>query len=121
MKAKDLILRVVNKIDNEKYEIKEFKPYIAYESFVSGILADTEILMPTGIKDKDEKMIYEGDYIGIDLEPEEFEYPMCVGWDKKREEWALYIRGSREYSMNDFPSDVFLIIGNEYTGFKDYH
>ena len=63
MKAKDLVLKVVNETEDGKYEIKEFKSYMTYESFVGNILADAEILRPTGIKDVTGKQIYEGDIV----------------------------------------------------------
>ncbi|WMJ81947.1 YopX family protein [Clostridium sp. MB40-C1] len=66
MKAKDLTLRVVNETEKDKFEIKEFKPYITYESFIGCILGDAEILRPIGIKDVGEKMIYENYIIAVE-------------------------------------------------------
>lgn len=60
MKAKDLVLRVVNELEDGKFEFKEFKPYMTYESFIGCILGDAEILRPTGFIDVKGKEIYEG-------------------------------------------------------------
>ena len=49
MKAKDLVLKVVNEIEEGKFEFNDFKPYMSYESFIGCILADAEILRPTGL------------------------------------------------------------------------
>lgn len=68
MKARDFTLKVVNEIEKGKFELKEFKPYMSYESFIGCILADAEILRPTGVKDKNAQMIYEGDIVDITFE-----------------------------------------------------
>lgn len=59
MKAKDLTLRVVNETKDGRFEIKEFKPYMAYETFIGCILNNAEILRPTGVLDTEGNMIYE--------------------------------------------------------------
>ena len=114
MKAKDLILRVVNEVEKGKFEIKEFKPYMNYENFIGTILADAEILRPTGLKDRQGREIYEGDYLGIELDYEEFAHPMCVQWSETKHNWSLCIEGCYEYDLDEF--DDYLIIGNEYQG-----
>lgn len=114
MKAKDLVLRVVNEVEEGKFEIKEFKPYMTYESFIGTILADAEILRPTGLKDRLGREIYEGDYLGVELDYEEFNNPLCVTWDDENSRWSLCINGCNEYNLDDFYD--YLIIGNEYQG-----
>lgn len=118
MKAKDLVLRVVNEIENGKYEIREFKPYMGYESFVGCITGDAEILLPTGIKDEKGNMIYKGDYLCISGEDEDYKNPICVEFNEYKGKWGLYINGCEEWEMDDFDSDSYLIIGNKYTGLK---
>ncbi len=65
MKSKELTLRVVNETEEGKFEVKEFKPYMSYESFIGCILGDAEILRPTGLRDKHDNAIYEGDIVEI--------------------------------------------------------
>lgn len=65
MKAKDLVLRVVNEIEEGKFEIKSFKPYMAYESFIGCILWDAEILRPNGMTDSEYNEIIEGDIVEV--------------------------------------------------------
>lgn len=119
MKAKDLILKIVNEIDKGKYEILEFKPYMAYESFIGCILADAEILLPTGIKDKNRNMIYQGDYLcvnGKNGKDEDYRRPVCVEFNKDKGKWCLYREGYEKFEIDDFDSGSYLIIGNKYTG-----
>ncbi|MBB6625239.1 hypothetical protein H7E67_17625 [Clostridium gasigenes] len=66
MKAKDFTLKVVNEIDEDKFELVEFKPYMTYASCINCILGDAEILRPTGIKDIEGKMIYENYIIEVE-------------------------------------------------------
>lgn len=66
MKAKDFKLKVVNEIENGKFEIEEFMPFMAYEDFVGCILGDAEILRPTGIYDIEGNMIYENYIIKVE-------------------------------------------------------
>ena len=63
MKAKDLVLKVVNEVKDGKYEIEEFKPYMTYQNFIGCILGDAEILRPTGVEDVTGKEIYEKDIV----------------------------------------------------------
>lgn len=114
MKAKDFALKVVNEIEEDKFEIKEFKPYMSYESFIGCIVPEAEILRPTGSKDRKGKEIYEGDYLGTDLEYDEFINPLCVYWNDKENRWSLSINGCKEYNLDEF--DEYIIIGNKYQG-----
>lgn len=66
MKAKDFTLKAVNEIDENKFELVDFKPYITYTSCINCILGDAEILRPTGIKDIEGKMIYENYIIEVE-------------------------------------------------------
>ncbi|WP_010295949.1 YopX family protein [Clostridium senegalense] len=102
MKAKELTLRVVNEIEEGKFELKEFKPYMTYESFIGCILGEAEILRPTGRKDRNNREIYESDYLGVELEYDEFINPMCVTWNDKKCCWSLYINGCHEYDLDEF-------------------
>lgn len=63
MKAKDLVLKVVNQTDDGKFELLEFSPCMDNEELIKYILADAEILRPTGEKDIKGKEIYEGDIV----------------------------------------------------------
>lgn len=63
MKAKDLVLKVVNQTDDGKFKFLEFSPCMDNEKLVKYILADAEILRPTGEKDINGKEIYEGDIV----------------------------------------------------------
>lgn len=65
MKAKEFTLKVVNEVRKGKFEIKEFKPYMSYESFIGCILGEAEILKSTGLTDKNDNAIYEGDIVEI--------------------------------------------------------
>lgn len=66
MKAKDFTLKVVNEIEDNNFEILNFKPYMSYESFIGRILGDAEILRPTGITDVEDDMIYENYIIEVE-------------------------------------------------------
>lgn len=66
MKAKDFTLKVVNEINDNEFELLDFKPYMSYESFIGCILGDTEILRPTGVIDIEYKMIYENYIIEVE-------------------------------------------------------
>lgn len=118
MKAKDLTLKAVNKLEDGTYEIKEFKPYKEYQNFIGNIKEDTDILMPTGITDEKGNMIYSGDYLCVGGEEEDYIHPICVEWNDHKEKWCLYINGCEEFEMDDFYSDSYLIIGNKYTGIQ---
>lgn len=95
MKAKDLILKVVNETEEGKFEIKEFKPYMTYENFVGCILAEAIILRPVGFKDKNGKEIYEGDinqggYVITYLANLEDGYGMEAGWYLQRDNFESW-------------------------------
>lgn len=65
IKAKDFNLKVVNEIEENEFELLDFKPYMEYKDFVGRILADAEILRPTGIVDINGLMIYENYIIDV--------------------------------------------------------
>lgn len=66
MKAKDLVLKVVNQLDKDEYELIEVAPTMKYEEIVGMVLEDAEILRPTGIKDIEGKVIYENYIIEVE-------------------------------------------------------
>lgn len=82
MKAIDLVLRVVNEVEKGKFEIEEFKPHMEYESFIGCILADSEILRPTGLKDINGIEIYEGDIIKCEVKDKSTKCEEAYALDK---------------------------------------
>lgn len=65
MKAKDMKLKVVNEIEENKFEIESFEPYMANENFIGTILGDAEILRPSGMFDSEYNEIVEGDIVEV--------------------------------------------------------
>ena len=116
MKAKELTLKVVNELEKGKFEIKDFKPHMSFESFVGCICEDAEILRPTGVISDNGEEIYEGFYVALDLIRDSFVHPMCVEWDDKESRWGLYIDGCHEFDLAEFEGNDYTIIGNKYQG-----
>lgn len=107
MKAKDFTLRVVNEIDEGKFEIKEFKPYMSYESFIGCILGDAEILRPTGLNDKNGKEICEGDIVSDG----DFNYEV---YQHNSGQWKAGQFSLWEYISDDETENCWEIVGNIY-------
>ncbi|MBU3102973.1 hypothetical protein [Clostridium gasigenes] len=63
MKAENYKLKVVNETEKDKFDLKSFKPYMAFESFIGCIVGEAQILRPAGIRDKNGIAVYEGDLI----------------------------------------------------------
>ncbi|NFI58295.1 hypothetical protein FDA48_18645, partial [Clostridium botulinum] len=92
-------LRVVNETEGGKFEVKEFKPYMSYESFIGCILGDAEILRPTGITDVEDDMIYENYIIEVeDMIGDKRKYKCIVQYnDSKSRFEAKEIRKDMKY------------------------
>ncbi|MBY0755043.1 hypothetical protein K5V21_06190 [Clostridium sardiniense] len=65
MKGKELVLKAVNEIDKDKFELIDFTPIMECEEIVGKILGDTTILRPTGMTDNEYNEIYEGDIVEV--------------------------------------------------------
>ncbi|MCD3277472.1 YopX family protein [Clostridium botulinum] len=114
MKAKDLTLRVVNEIEQGKFEIKEVKPYMAYESFIGCILGDAEILRDTGLKDKTGKEIYECDIVVYhDFPEEDWIDDSYISGEVKFVGAKFLVTGELEDELIELHDDV-KVIGNIY-------
>src|SRR3990172_5522762 len=106
---------VYSNMDNEYQDKREWYPVcfeIGFSHYPHSIMDDETILMQsTGLKDKNEKEIYEGDILKISTDK-----PMGVGWSVKFASFVLNRNGwafSHWFGESCNPEDC-EIVGNKY-------